>query len=286
MPKVVDWTSIKWGSFTNQFKAFKKQHPNSTVNDLEEFAEMILENPEHYKPRTLKRAHFYLNIIAPKIKKGGKLTARELKEFLNESYNKNAKENVDGFQLDKDLSSDTAKVYYNPETGRAVVAHRGTSGVKDWANNLAYAVGAYKYTDRYKKGKTAQDAAEKKYGKENISTLGHSQGSVNARLLGKDTKEIINLNPAYRFEIPAKNEYTVRSSGDVVSAPFTPVKTTMEYLYPKWSKIHNITIPSENKGIIGEHSPDILDRLGDKEIGRGRRVGGKRAKDIDWLNFD
>lgn len=217
----------------------------------------------------------------PKKRRGGKLSADEVKNFLDQSYNKNAKESLDGYHLDKSLSSDTAKVYHNPTTGQTIVAHRGTSGVKDWANNLAYAVGAYKWTDRYKKGKKAQEGAEKKYGKDTISTLGHSQGAVNARLLGKDTKEIINVNPAYRFEAPAKNEYTIRSSSDVVSAPFAPIAKAREYLTPGQSKSHDITIKSKNPtDILGEHSYNILDRLpSDKMIGRG----GKRAGDINWF---
>ena len=56
--------------------------------------------------------------------------------------------------LDKSLSKDYAKVYYDPETQRAVVVHRGTSGAADWLNNVAYYVfGQYEKTNRYKTGK-------------------------------------------------------------------------------------------------------------------------------------
>ena len=290
MPKkseIIDWEHLKWGSFTNQFKAFKREHPTSNVDNLEHFAEMILLHPEQYKPRTLKRARFYLNVLAPKIRTGGKLSASEIKNFLDQSYKEHPKEHLDGYDLDKSLSSDTVKVYNDPKTGKTVVAHRGTSGLADWGNNLAYALGAYKYTNRYKKGKTAQDAAEKKYGKENISTLGHSQGAVNARLLGKDTKEIINVNPAYKFETPAKNEYNLRSSADVVSSAFAPVATVRKYLFPGYAKVRDITIPSQKEGVLGEHSYEILDRLGNQEIGQGsgRRVKNRRAEDINWISL-
>lgn len=277
--KKIDWEHLKWKSFTNQFQAFKREHPDillrEGIRDLKGFAEWVVENKDQVKPRTVKRANFYLNVIL----RGGKLAPTEVKHFLEESYNKNAKDQLDGYILDKSLSSDTAKVYHNPTTGQTVVAHRGTSGLKDWANNVAYAVGAYKYTDRYKKGKKAQEGAEKKYGKENISTLGHSQSGVLARELGKDTKEIINVNPAYRFEKPAKNEYTIRSSSDIVSAPYAPIAKAREYLFPKYSKKRDITIQSKNPAdILREHSYDILDRLPqDQMIGRGLS-----AWDIDW----
>ena len=226
--------------------------------------------------------------------KGGKLKAKQVKDFLDASYKKTAPNQLDGYILDKDLSTDTAKVYYNPTTNKAVVAHRGTKGLMDWGNNLAYAIGAYERTNRFKKGKAVQDKAEAKYGKQNISTLGHSQGAILARKLGKDTKEIINVNPAYGFEKPSANEYNIRSGSDVVSGLYAPVAKTREILYPRFSKHHDITIKSENpKDVVGEHSYNILDRLGEREIGEGgslnsssniymRRVGGRRSQDIDW----
>ncbi|NBP02841.1 MAG: hypothetical protein EBU90_22540 [Proteobacteria bacterium] len=202
--------------------------------------------------------------------KGGKLKAKEVKDFLGASYDKNPPSELDGYILDKELSSDTAKVYYNPETKQAVVVHRGTQGIADWGNNLAYAVGAYNLTSRYKKGKSVQDKAEKKYGKKNISTLGHSQGAILARKLGSDTKEVINVNPAYSGEKPAKNEYNIRSSTDVVSGLYAPVAKARATLTPSHSKKHDITIPSESTtDVLGEHSYNILDRLGEKEVGVG-----------------
>ena len=215
-----------------------------------------------------------------KRKKGGKRTSKEIKQFLNASYEKNPPETIDDWVLDKELSGATGKVYYNPKTGEAVVAHRGTKGVADWGNNFAYALGAYKLTDRYKKGKKIQEKAEKKYGDKNISTLGHSQGAILARHLGGDTKEVINVNPAYTFEKPRKNEYNVRSSSDVVSGLYAPVAKTRQILFPKYSKKHDITIPSKNiTDVLGEHSYDILDRLGDKEVGVGAGVGVSRMVD-------
>jgi len=61
--KPVDWEDMNWGSFTAQFKRFKEEHPHSGVDNLEEFAEMILEHPEDFRAATLKRARFYLNVI-------------------------------------------------------------------------------------------------------------------------------------------------------------------------------------------------------------------------------
>jgi hypothetical protein len=81
---------------------------------------------------------------------GGKLGRDELKGLLDASYD--GRERVGDWVIDKQLSTKTSKVYANNE-GRAVVAHRGTEGITDWGNNLAFAVGGeylYKKTDRFK----------------------------------------------------------------------------------------------------------------------------------------
>jgi hypothetical protein len=231
--------------------------------------------PDEIEPENLVKQ----SILKQKIKgtsnlppfvKGGKRTANEIKDFLEASYQETPPEELDGFVLDKSLSSKTAKVYYNPNTNEAVVAHRGTKGMLDWGNNLAYALGYYDYTQRYKQGKSVQDKAEKKYGKQNISTLGHSQGAILSRKLGADTKEVINVNPAWMGEKPKKNEYNIRSSTDLVSGLYAPISTARSVLFPNYTLKHDILVPSKKTtDILGEHSYNILERLGDKEIGVG-----------------
>jgi hypothetical protein len=203
-------------------------------------------------------------------KKGGKLKASEVKNLLDASYQTEPSQNIGDWILDDGLSNQYAKVYYKPD-GRAVVAHRGTDAtIKDWSNNLMYALGNYENTDRYKQGKATQDRAESKYGAKNISTLGHSQGSVLSRKLGANTKEIINVNPAYKGEVPLKNEYNVRSSKDIVSGLYAPVSSISKLLYPTYTSKHSITVPTEKSfDVLGNHSYEILNKLGDQEIGEG-----------------
>ena len=64
----IDFEDMKWGSFTKQFHAYKSQHPKSRVKDLHAFAKLVLKSPKDFKPTTLKRARFYLNVLE---KKGG-----------------------------------------------------------------------------------------------------------------------------------------------------------------------------------------------------------------------
>ena len=117
-----------------------------------------------------------------------------LKTLLNASYD-NKTDKVGEFLLDKDISSKTSKVYVNPNTGQSVVAHRGTSEISDWLNNAVYAYGgkkAYQYTPRYKDAERLQHQAEVKYGKSKVSTVGHSQGGLQAELLGKDSNKSLH----------------------------------------------------------------------------------------------
>lgn len=206
------------------------------------------------------------------------MKARTIKSLLNASYQESPPEKLkNGLRLDKELTTPTVKTYYNKNNNEAYVVHRGTKGASDWLNNVAYLTGNYKRTDRFKQAEKIQNKAEDKYGKSNISTLGHSQGSVLARELGKDTKQVINVNPAYKFERPLKNEYTVRSSGDVVSSLYAPVAEARKILYPNYSKAHDITIKSESSNPLDEHSYKILDRLGKREIGIGASDGIRQS---------
>ena len=65
----IEWDKIDWGSFTKQFNRFKQTHTGGKISDLEDFAKLILKNPEKYASKTLKRARFYLNVILPKSKR-------------------------------------------------------------------------------------------------------------------------------------------------------------------------------------------------------------------------
>lgn len=199
---------------------------------------------------------------------GGALSAKELKDLLGASYDPKI-DKVGDFVLDSKLSTKTSKVYHNANSGQTVVAHKGTEGILDWGNNAVYALGgksAYKMTPRYKEAEKVQKKAESKYGAKNVSTIGHSQGGLQAELLGGKSKEIITLNKATRpFESNKnKNQTDVRSGRDVVSAlnPFEK----------KSSK--NVEIQGETYNPLAEHSGDVLDRLDENQmIGEGIEGG-------------
>lgn len=193
------------------------------------------------------------------VKRGGELSVGNFKSMIKSTYKKPS-EYIDGYVLDKSISNKTGKVYYNPDTNHAVVSHRGTKGVIDWANNIDYLGGDYEKTDRFKRGMRTQEAVYSKYGADNTSTIGHSQGSVLAHKLGADSREIIQLNPASMGEARKKNEFVVKSNGDIISAFVRPNDrdTILKYKKPY--------------NLINEHSTNILDRLPqDQMLGQGLR---------------
>jgi len=158
--------------------------------------------------------------------KGGSLKVKELKAFLDASYQKDSPKEIMDYTLDEKLSGLYGKVYVNEEIKKVVLVHRGTVENIDWSNNAIFLVNstAYKLTPRYKQAKKMVDAALKKYKGYTFESAGHSQGGLLTHLLGKNVKNSIGLNPAYKNESLANNETIIRSSGDVVSALSVPKK--------------------------------------------------------------
>ena len=152
---------------------------------------------------------------------GGTISIADLKQFIDNSYAKKPKD-FKNFELDKDLSSQRVKVYINPTTREAYVVHRGTASIQDVGNDLKMALGFdISGSKRVKHAKEVQKKTESKYGKDNVTTIGHSLGSKIASDVGQDSKAIINLNKAV---IPSdlnkqlsSKETNIRSKNDLIS---------------------------------------------------------------------
>ena len=207
-------------------------------------------------------------------KKGGKLSARDLKGLIDQSYNKK-NEDYGDYKVDKSLSDAEVKVFRNEKTGQVVVAHRGTHSLGDVYLDTQYALGRdITGSRRYKHSADIQRKAEDKYGKENVSTIGHSLGKKLAEV-GKDSHEVIGVNGAFNVKDALKptadNEFNVRSSVDAVSGLSAPKGKNV------------LTIPAQSANLLTEHSSDVLNRLDpDTMIGRGqlKRLSKKDLKDV------
>jgi hypothetical protein len=208
--------------------------------------------------------------------KGGKIPAGDLKVLLQQSYDSKKPKSYKDYEIDPELSGQRVQVYKKKGTNEVFVVHRGSQGIHDWGNDaLALAGYDISKSKRFKHAEDIQKKAEKKYGAENISTLGHSLGSKIASNVGQNSKEIINLN---KF-IPPKDalikatdkEYNIHTSRDPASL-----------LLPLERGKNNFTIPSTTFNPVAEHSTDTLDRIpADTMIGKGtlQRYTVKQLKD-------
>ena len=132
--------------------------------------------------------------------KGGSLKVKEIKAFLEASYEEDPPKEIFGYELDEELSFLYGKVYVNDKSKKVVVAHRGTVEAIDWANNAVYALdsNAYKLTPRYQQGLKMQNDAHKKYKGYQFEVCGHSQGGLLAHLLSDKSMNAYLVNPAYK----------------------------------------------------------------------------------------
>lgn len=191
-------------------------------------------------------------------KKGGSISAKDLKSLHASSYKEEPDKEVNGWVLDESISKPTARVYFNAAKNQAIVVHRGTEAtVKDWANNAFFVAGVSPLTQRYKDSKEVQEKAENKYS--DVLTTGHSQGS-NYTKLAKNKKGIIDVNPSSFLQ--STEGTTVRSKTDPISA----LRGIANMFSSKGKE--NITT-SAKVNPLDAHSINILDELGDKELGTG-----------------
>lgn len=212
------------------------------------------------------------------------MKANEIKDFIKASYSNSPPQIVNGFTFDATISQPTALVY--SDGAKAIVVHRGTRGAADWLNNIAYLSGFYPLTNRFKTGESVQREAEAKYGSKNVTTISHSQGSIISRKVGSNSKQIINVNPAWLFEIQQRNEYNIRSRADPISLPYEGYKQVADIFTPKFSEKHNITIePSKRLNLLEEHRSDILSRISEREIGGSGSSVRPRQKEYSHFHF-
>lgn len=200
-----------------------------------------------------------------------KLTGKQISDFSSSSYKKNRDiENINGYVLDKNLSTSEAKVFVNKDKNKVVISNRGTNPtLNDWTNNLALLLGQYKNTKRFQNAREIQVKAKDKYPSFEFLNVGHSQSSRITKLLNDEglTDKIVNINPA---SLPSdkkkENETTIRSSDDIVST------------FDKFKK-GDILIDSKTGNPLLEHKTDIVSRLGDKIV-----EGSGHHSKWEWFN--
>jgi len=147
---------------------------------------------------------------------------RKYKKLMEVSYSAKRKPPI-GFFIDEKLSGKRVSVLTNEDHSKNYVVHRGTASVKDWFTDLQMALG-YEGGNRFRHSAKIQRKAEKKYGKENIVTVGHSLGGRLAEKFGRDTSKVVTFNKAVTprsivesYISPKENQLDLRTKNDPVS---------------------------------------------------------------------
>lgn len=205
---------------------------------------------------------------------GGSMEADDIQDLLTASYDPELKD-VGNYIIDKDLSDDRVKAYVDKDSGKVVSVHRGSKGWRDWLDNYQYlSKGIFKHSSTYDDHKTRQKKINKKYGKDNITLLGHSRAGKYVEQLNDDTKgkkknydEVITYNKATNWSDIGrknkKNQFDIKTSSDPVSVLLG------------WQKSKNkpTTIKTKTWNPLKAHSPKMLSKLGNKLIGKGYSGG-------------
>ena len=217
-----------------------------------------LKKQEPYKPRNYipiqkhKQFHQGGRGLYGEGLEGGALANDDFQALLKKSYEKTPSDYKD-FKVDKPLSGQRAQVYKNSKTGQVVVVHRGTADMNDWISDARYAMGDTSGA-RFEHAKKVQKQAEDKYGKQNITTIGHSLGATLAEKAGGEGKEVITLNkPVSPYDVI---NHTVSSNQTDVKTGADPVS----FLRGFQSGGNTNVLKSDTYNPLTEHSTDTLSR--------------------------
>lgn len=193
---------------------------------------------------------------------GAGLKMSTLKNMLSNSYSRK-NNNIDGYEVDKQLSGERVQVHHNPTTNHTVVTHRGTASANDWITNARLLLGD-KNSERFKHSKRISEEAHKKYEGSQFTQIGHSLGSELARESNKKhNDETLTLNRAFTpkmlMEKQKDNEHHIRSQYDPISI--------LQNITPNHK--NNITIKNNDRNLLNQHKTDTLEKtdidyVGDK----------------------
>ena len=134
---------------------------------------------------------------------------------------------VPGFTIDRDLSNVNRTTYVDDDTGKAIIAFRGTDLVnksnkwKDLGTDALVALGMQELGSRFQNAEKATQAVVDKYGKDKVTLTGHSLGGSQGLYVAQKTGL-----PAQVFN-PGVSPLTIKRSGkqilaDTVASFFKP----------------------------------------------------------------
>jgi hypothetical protein len=157
---------------------------------------------------------------------------------------------LDGFILDKELSTENHSIFHNERTGEVVIAYRGTSNLNDIKTDAHIFMGREKNTQRFKESEEVFEKTRDKYGKSTIRTTGHSLGGGIALHIGEKVDiPSFTFNPAISAtQVFSKNHYNNKTTQNIYHTEVDPVSVGGHVIgdhQPK-RKVHKIANSPSN----------------------------------------
>lgn len=92
-----------------------------------------------------------------------------------------------GYAIDRDFTDANRTTFVDPESGKAVIAFRGTklSNPRDLVADSFVAAGAQSLSPRFRTSYTIAKRVAQKYGPENVVTTGHSLGGAQSLAINR-----------------------------------------------------------------------------------------------------
>lgn len=236
--------------------------------------------------------------------------ARSVAGLLKAGYKQNIDERTHkldkfGYDYDASLSSKKTTVARNRETGQVAVIYKGTdpTNIHDVWTDLHILAGTRAgKLSRVKEAKKVYKSASLKYGKDNVTTLGHSLGGYLAQHVGADQVITFNkLSVGDERRTAGSHQIDYRNRGDVASMMrdtkgmkganqrtieveggkwYKPIATHTQYRH---LKLADETGRSRNLRDVGETIATASFRAARGLVKKGRLFAGTMLKDTKAL---
>lgn len=165
-----------------------------------------------------------------------------------------------GYEIDRELSNRNRTMYYNKDTGKAVMAFRGTNpkNFDDLKTDALLALGMKQFSSRFKNANKYSKKAIQKYGNDNVAFTGYSLGGSQALYAnskyGNETKVfnpfveptvkksgLLNKGLFSLFKRPVQNNATIyKTTSDPISMFANLSNATVKELKPTSKNPHSL----------------------------------------------
>lgn len=150
---------------------------------------------------------------------------------------------LEGFVLDRELSTEEHSVFHNSSKKETVIAYRGTSNLSDVATDSHVAMGRERHTARYKRSEAVFEKARDKYDG-SMAVTGHSLGGgISMHIAEKYDVEGHHYNPAISAtQVFSKDHYDNKTTQQIYHTELDPVSVGAHVIadHQPRRKVHRI----------------------------------------------